>query len=93
MGEEIKLKLYVIGESPSARRTMSRLKEIMENNFQGEYTLEVIDLIKRPQLAEEEKIMATPTVVKELPEPLRKIVGDLADERQVLVGLDLETEG
>lgn len=93
MGEEIKLKLYVIGESPSARRTMSRLKEIMENNFQGAYTLEVIDLIKRPQLAEEEKIMATPTVVKELPEPLRKIVGDLADERQVLVGLDLETEG
>lgn len=91
MEKKIKLKLYIIGESTRSKRAIRRLKEIMENNFQGEYTLEVIDLMQRPQLAEKEKIMASPTVVKELPTPLRKIVGDLADEQQVLVGLDLET--
>ncbi len=94
MEQKIKLKLYIIGESPRAKRAIKRLNEIMANNFQqGDYTLDVIDLMKTPQLAEDQKIMAAPTVVKELPEPLRKIVGDLMDEQQVLVGLDLETKG
>ena len=92
MDTTIKLRLYVIGESARAQRAISRLEDILENNFEGKYTLEVVDLLERPQLAEEEKIMATPTVVRKLPPPLRKIVGDLSDEQQVLVGLDLAPE-
>ncbi|MFW6044525.1 MAG: circadian clock KaiB family protein [Planctomycetota bacterium] len=92
MDKKINLKLYVMGEAARAKRSIDQMEEIMESNFPGKYTLEVIDLMKRPQLAEDEKIMATPTVIKELPPPLRKIVGDLSDEHKVLVGLDLETE-
>ena len=92
MKSKIKLRLYIIGQSARAQQAFGRLEEIMDNNFKGEYTLEVIDLLERPQLAEEEKIMAAPTVVKNLPLPIRKIVGDLSDEKQVLVGLDLASE-
>jgi len=92
MKSKIKLILYIIGQSARAQRAINQLEEIMDNNFKGEYTLEVVDLLERPQLAEEEKIMAAPTVVKKLPQPIRKIVGDLSDEQQVLVGLDLASE-
>lgn len=65
------------------------LKNILEEEFQGVYALKVIDVLKNPQLAEEDKILATPTLTKVLPPPLRKIIGDLSDREKVLVGLDL----
>lgn len=65
------------------------LKDILEQEFQGVYALKVIDVLKNPQLAEEDKILATPTLSKVLPPPVRKIIGDLSDREKVLVGLDL----
>ena len=65
------------------------LKNILEQEFQGVYALKVIDVLKNPQLAEEDKILATPTLAKILPPPVRKIIGDLSDREKVLIGLDL----
>lgn len=65
------------------------LNEILERDFQGVYALKVIDVLKNPQLAEEDKILATPTLAKVLPPPVRKIIGDLSDRERVLIGLDL----
>ena len=68
---------------------MKTLKDILEQEFQGVYALKVIDVLKNPQLAEEDKILATPTLSKILPPPVRKIIGDLSDREKVLIGLDL----
>ncbi|MDZ3836414.1 MAG: circadian clock protein KaiB [Rhodospirillales bacterium] len=83
------LKLYIAGRTPRTESAISSLKEICERDFSGLYELAVIDVLERPQLAENEKILATPTLVKELPPPLRRVVGDLSDLDRVLVGLDL----
>ncbi|MCS6959570.1 MAG: circadian clock protein KaiB [Pseudanabaenaceae cyanobacterium SKYGB_i_bin29] len=83
------LKLYVAGNTINSLRALKTLNEILEKDFQGIYTLKVIDVLKNPQLAEEDKILATPTLAKVLPPPLRKIIGDLSDREKVLVGLDL----
>ncbi|MEM1367015.1 MAG: circadian clock protein KaiB [Cyanobacteria bacterium P01_H01_bin.15] len=83
------LKLYVAGNTSNSVRALKTLKEILENDFQGVYTLKVIDVLKNPQLAEEDKILATPTLSKILPPPVRKIIGDLSDREKVLIGLDL----
>ncbi|NJL82406.1 MAG: circadian clock protein KaiB [Chloroflexaceae bacterium] len=83
------LKLYVAGNTTNSVRALKTLKEILENDFQGVYTLKVIDVLKNPQLAEEDKILATPTLAKILPPPVRKIIGDLSDREKVLIGLDL----
>ncbi|MBV9386776.1 MAG: circadian clock protein KaiB [Chroococcidiopsidaceae cyanobacterium CP_BM_ER_R8_30] len=83
------LKLYVAGRTPSSVRAISTLKTILEQDFQGIYTLKVIDVLTSPHLAEEDKILATPTLAKVLPPPLRKIIGDLSDKDKVLIGLDL----
>jgi len=83
------LKLYVIGESASSLRAIKNIKKIMEEELNKSYTLRIIDVLKNPQLAEDDKILATPTLVKALPRPLRKIIGDLSIKEKVLLGLDL----
>ncbi|MEH2071169.1 MAG: circadian clock protein KaiB [Nostoc sp.] len=83
------LKLYVAGNTPNSVRALKILKNILEQEFEGVYALKVIDVLKSPQLAEEDKILATPTLSKILPPPVRKIIGDLSDRERVLIGLDL----
>lgn len=83
------LKLYVAGNTPNSIRALKTLNNILEQEFQGVYALKVIDVLKNPQLAEEDKILATPTLSKILPPPVRKIIGDLSDRERVLIGLDL----
>ena len=83
------LKLYVAGNTPNSIRALRILRNILEQDFQGVYALKVIDVLTNPQLAEEDKILATPTLSKILPPPVRKIIGDLSDREKVLIGLDL----
>ena len=83
------LKLYVAGNTPSSTKALRTLNTMLEEEFQGVYALKVIDVLKNPQLAEEDKILATPTLAKILPPPVRKIIGDLSDRERVLIGLDL----
>ncbi len=83
------LKLYIAGRTQRTEQAISSLQEICENDLASAYELSVIDVLERPQLAENEKILATPTLVRELPPPLRRVVGDLSNRERVLVGLDL----
>ena len=83
------LKLYVAGTTPNSMRALNTVREILESEFKGVYALKVIDVLKSPQLAEEDKILATPTLAKILPTPVRRIIGDLSDREKVLIGLDL----
>jgi circadian clock protein KaiB len=83
--------LYVAGMTPAAKRALANIEAICEEHLQGQYSLEIIDLLKQPALAEGHQIFAVPTLVRQLPEPLRKIIGDLADTQKVVVGLDIQT--
>jgi len=83
------LRLYVAGQTPKSITAFANLKKICEEHLAGKYKIEVIDLLKNPQLAKGHQIVAIPTLVRELPEPLKKIIGDLANTERVLVGLDL----
>ncbi len=83
------LQLYVAGTTPNSQRAIANIKKICEEHLQGCYTLEVIDIYQQPQLAEGEQIIAVPTLIKKLPLPLRRIIGDLSDTERVLVGLNL----
>ena len=83
------LRLYIIGSSPQSVRAIMNIKNICEVHLQGRYELEVIDLYQQPQLAKGEQIIASPTLIKNLPLPLRRIIGDMSNEERVLVGLDL----
>ena len=83
------LRLYVIGTSPQSVRAINSIKSICEEHLQGRYELEVIDLYQQPQLALGEQIIVSPTLIKKLPLPLRRIIGDMSNEERVLVGLDL----
>ncbi|ATS17536.1 circadian clock protein KaiB [Parathermosynechococcus lividus PCC 6715] len=83
------LKLYVAGNTPNSVRALKTLNNILEKEFKGVYALKVIDVLKNPQLAEEDKILATPTLAKVFPPPVRRIIGDLSDREKVLIGLDL----
>ncbi|XFA73637.1 circadian clock protein KaiB [Thermosynechococcaceae cyanobacterium Okahandja] len=83
------LKLYVAGNTANSVRALKTLNNILEKEFKGVYALKVIDVLKNPQLAEEDKILATPTLAKVLPPPVRRIIGDLSDREKVLIGLDL----
>ena len=85
------LRLYVAGMTPTAQRAVANIHEIAETHLAEKYEVEVIDLLERPGLAEGEQIFAVPTLVRKLPEPLRKIVGDLSNTEEVLVGLDLKS--
>jgi circadian clock protein KaiB len=83
------LKLYVAGQSPKSVSAIANIKKICEENMQGAYELEVIDLYQQPQLALGEQIIALPTLIIKLPEPLRRVIGDMSNTERVLIGLDL----
>lgn len=83
------LKLYVAGQTPKSIAAVTNLKSICEEHLAGQYTIEVVDLLVHPQLARGDQIIAIPTLVRKLPEPVRKIIGDLSNTERVLVGLDL----
>ena len=83
------LRLYVTGATPQSVRAIANVKQICEEHLQGRYKLEVIDLYQQPQLAQGEQIIAAPTLIKKLPLPLRRIIGDMSKTERVLVGLDL----
>ncbi len=87
----IELKLYVAGQTPRSLAALSNLNKICKEHLQGRYKLQVIDLVKTPQLAQGDQILAIPTLVRRLPVPIRKIIGDLSDLEKVVVGLDLGT--
>jgi circadian clock protein KaiB len=90
----MELRLYVAGQTPKSLAALANLRKICDEHLSGQYKLHVIDLIKTPQLAQNDQILAIPTLVRKLPEPIRKIIGDLSDRKRVLVGLNLrETEG
>lgn len=86
---EYVLKLYVTGKTVRSERAIANLRRICEDELTDQYDMMVIDVLERPQLAEDEKIIATPTLIKDLPPPLRRIIGDLSDTEKVLLGLDL----
>jgi circadian clock protein KaiB len=83
------LRLYVAGQTPKSLAAFANLKKICEENLAGRYLIEVIDLLENPQLAKGDQILAIPTLVRKLPTPVRKIIGDLSNSLRVLVGLDL----
>lgn len=85
----MQLRLYVAGQTPRSLAALSNLKRIFSVHLEGKYNLEVIDLVKNPQLAQGDQILAIPTLVRNLPVPIRKIIGDLSDVDRVLIGLDL----
>lgn len=87
--ETWELRLYVAGQTPKAIAAFANLKKICEEHLAGRYLIEVVDLLKNPQLAKGDQILALPTLVRKLPVPIRKIIGDLSDTVRVLVGLDL----
>lgn len=83
------LKLYVTGLTPRSRTAIKNLKKILNEDYKGAYFLKVIDVVKKPKLAEDDKILATPTLIKILPPPVARLIGDLSDREKVLLGLDL----
>ena len=83
------LRLYVAGQTPKSLEAFANLKKICETHLKGQYTIEVIDLLENPELAKGDQILALPTLVRKLPEPVKKIIGTLANEEKVLVGLDI----
>lgn len=87
---EWKLRLYVAGQTPKSLTAFANLKKICETHMAGKYHIEVIDLLEKPQLARGDQILAVPTLVRQLPEPIRKIIGDLSNTERVLVGLNLQ---
>jgi circadian clock protein KaiB len=87
--KKIKLKLYVTGKTPRSERAITNLHRLCKEELEGQYELSIIDVLEYPQLAENEKIIATPTLIKELPPPLRRVIGDLSDKERVLLGLDI----
>jgi circadian clock protein KaiB len=84
------LKLYVTGDTPRAERAIANLRQICERELPDQYELVIVDVLENPQLAEREKIMVTPTLIRELPPPRRRIIGDLTDTARVLLGLNLQ---
>ena len=84
-----KLRLYVAGRTPKAEKAFENLKALCEDAFKDQYSVEVIDILEHPELAAEDKILASPTVIKILPDPIRRVIGDLSAKEKVLVGLGL----
>ena len=87
--EMFDLRLYVAGQTPRALRAFANLRKICDEHLAGRYRIEIIDLIENPQLGRGDQILAVPTLVRRLPEPVKKIIGDLSNTERVLVGLDL----
>lgn len=84
-----KLTLYVTGHTASSERAIHNLTRIVQQGIPGQHEIEIVDVLESPQIAEDEKILATPTLVKEYPPPIRRIIGDLSDTQKVLLGLDV----
>lgn len=89
--ERYVLRLYVTGSTPKSLRAIANIKAVCEEHLQGRYELEVIDIYQHPELSQREQLLAAPTLVKSLPLPLRRVVGDMSNEERVLVGIDLRT--
>jgi circadian clock protein KaiB len=87
--DHYKLRLFVTGSTPRSARAIANMRKICEENLRGRYDLEVVDIYENPEATRELQIIATPTLVKILPEPLRRIIGDLSDEERVFAGLNL----
>lgn len=87
--EKYILRLYVAGMTPASTAAILNIKKICEENLQGRYELEVIDIYQQPVLARDEQILAAPTLIKKLPNPIRRFIGDMANKERILVGLDL----
>ncbi len=87
--ERWELRLYVAGKTPKSVAALTNLKKYCEEHLKGQYKIEVVDLLEKPQLAEGDQILAIPTLVRKVPEPIRKIIGDLSNEEKVLVGLNI----
>jgi circadian clock protein KaiB len=83
------LRLYIAGHTEKSVTALNNLRRYCEEHLKGQYKIEVIDLLRKPQLAEGDQILATPTLVRKVPEPIRKIIGDLSNEEKVLVGLNI----
>jgi circadian clock protein KaiB len=88
--EKYTLRLYVTGMTPKSTRAIVNVRKLCEENLAGRYDLEVIDIYQQPKLAKGEQIIAAPTLIKKLPLPLRKLIGDMSDREKFLVGLDLK---
>jgi circadian clock protein KaiB len=83
------LKLYVTGTSPRTRQAIENLQRICEQELRGRYKLDIVDVLEQPQAAEDDRVLATPTLIKQLPLPLRRVIGDLSDREKVLLGLEV----
>jgi circadian clock protein KaiB len=90
--EKWNLRLYTAGQSPKSLAALDNLKRMCEQHLAGRYTIEVIDLLKNPRLAKDDQIVAIPTLVRKLPEPLRRMVGDLSDTERALVGMQIKPQ-
>jgi circadian clock protein KaiB len=88
--ERYELRLYIAGTTPASSRSVENLRAVCEEHLKGRYELMVVDVFQQPTLAKDAQIIAVPTLIKKLPAPLRRIVGDLSNEQRVLVGLDLK---
>jgi circadian clock protein KaiB len=88
-----RLRLYVAGRSPKCVAALENLRRFCEEHMPGQYEIEVIDLLENPRLAKDDQIVAIPTLVRKLPEPLRRIIGDLSNAERMFVGLDLKSRG
>ncbi len=92
MQKKYLLRLYIVGSNAASEIALRSLEEIIAQESETEFQLEVIDVRKNPQLAEDDKILAIPTLIKKLPEPIRKIIGDMSDKNKVLLGLDIVSQ-
>lgn len=88
--KEWQLRIYVAGETEKSRKAIENLKKVCEEHLPGKYEIEVVDLMKNPQLAAKDQIFAVPTIIRKLPEPLKKLIGDMSMSEKVLVGLDIK---
>jgi circadian clock protein KaiB len=86
------LKLYVTGKTPKAEAAIANLRRICDDELQGRYELQIIDVLEHPQAAEDDRVLATPTLIKRLPPPLRRVIGDLSDKHKVLLGLEVRPD-
>jgi circadian clock protein KaiB len=86
---KLQLRLYVAGQTPRSAAALANLRQVCEERVPGKYEIEVIDLLKKPQLASGDQILAVPTLVRSLPQPIRKIIGDLSNKEKLLIGLDI----
>jgi circadian clock protein KaiB len=87
--KKLQLRLYVAGQTPRSIAALANLKQVCEERVPGKYEIDVIDLLKKPQLASGDQILAVPTLVRSLPQPIRKIIGDLSNKEKLLIGLDI----